>query len=132
MKGKFFTQKEMERTQLDWGTTSRLSGPEVTGADQLVVLEVELKPGNGHNFHKHPRQEEVIYVLSGTIEQWIGQNKQILHAGDSAFIPADVVHASFNISKGQAKLLAILGPSIGEEGYEVVEVYEEAPWNGLR
>lgn len=132
MKGKFFTQKEMERTHLDWGTTSRLSGPQVTGADKLVVLEVELKPGNGHNFHKHPRQEEVIYVLSGTIEQWIGQNKQILHAGDSAYIPAGEVHASFNISKGQAKVLAILGPSIGEEGYEVVEVFEEAPWNGLR
>ncbi len=43
-----------------------------------------------------------------------------------------MVHASFNIGKKDARLIAILGPSISEDGYELVEVYKEEPWSGLR
>ena len=93
-----------------------------------------LETGQGHagGFHKHPEQEEVIYVISGSIEQWIEQEKRQLCSGDSVFIGADVVHASFNDSGGPAKLLAILGPCIGEEGYALVDVFEEEPWRSLR
>ena len=128
----FITDDDRRPDVLDWGTLFWMSSPEVTNADKLVVLEVNLEPGKGHNFHKHPQQEEVIYVIEGEIEQWVGQEKRILHAGNSVFIPADGVHASFNIGTTTAKLLAILSPCIGAEGYELVEVYHEAPWNELR
>lgn len=52
--------------------------------------------------------------------------------GDAAFIPAGVVHASFNTSAETATILAILGPSLGEEGYGVVEVADREPWASLR
>jgi quercetin dioxygenase-like cupin family protein len=97
-----------------------------------VVLEVTLRPAGGHNFHRHPNQEELIYVIEGEIEQWIDQEKRVLRPGDSAFIGADVVHASFNVSDRNAKLLAILGPCIGSEGYELVDVAEQEPWVSLR
>lgn len=132
MPAHFITHSEREQEILDWGTLFRLSGPQKTQAQQLVVIEVNITPGNGHNFHKHPQQEEVIYVIEGIIEQWVGQEKRLLKPGDSAFIPADGVHASFNIGTTDAKVLAILSPSIGEEGYELVEVYDQAPWSGLR
>ena len=132
MNGKFITVSTMERDQMDWGVMGRASRPATTGARDLVVIEVTLETGQGHAFHKHPDQEEVIYVIDGTIEQWIGQEKQLLSSGDSAFIGADVVHASFNDSGSSAKLLAILGPSIGEEGYALVDVFEEEPWRSLR
>ncbi|MDH3652064.1 MAG: cupin domain-containing protein, partial [Saprospiraceae bacterium] len=81
---------------------------------------------------KHPAQEEVIYVLDGKIEQWIGEDMKQLKQGDSAFIPAGMVHASFNIDKNPATVLAILGPAVGADGYEVVDVGEEPPWINLR
>ena len=121
-KGKFINQQNLHKNIFDWGSTGRVSDPEMTGAKDLVVLDVTLLPGKGHSFHKHPQQEEVIFVLEGTIEQWIGEKKKILQAGDSAFIPADVVHASFNITEENARVLAILGPCVGEQGYQVVEV----------
>lgn len=74
----------------------------------------------------------MIYVLQGSIEQWIEDKNQILNVGDAVFIGADVVHASFNISSEPAKLFVTLGPSVGDEGYQLVEVHEEAPWNTLR
>ncbi|MEZ4772008.1 MAG: cupin domain-containing protein [Bacteroidia bacterium] len=128
----FITQSERKEEVLDWGILLRLAGPEKTNATQLVVIEVNIKPGKGHNFHKHPLQEEVIYVIEGKIEQWVGEEKRYLTPGESVFIPADKVHASFNAGTTDAKLLAILSPCVGEEGYDLVEVYDQAPWNGLR
>ncbi len=132
MNGKFITAKQMERDRLDWGVMGWVSRPATTDTKDLVVIEVTLEPGGGHNFHKHPEQEEVIYVLEGSVEQWLEDQKQILNQGDSVFIAADAVHASFNVSNQNAKLLAILGPSIGEEGYQLIEVYDQKPWNSLR
>ena len=60
------------------------------------------------------------------------RKKRMLEPRDSAFINADEVHASFNISPENARILAILGPCVGEVGYEVVEVGEEEGWRDLR
>lgn len=132
MDGKFIKSTSMERDHLDWGVMGWLSRPSTTGAKDLVVIEVTLEAGFGHNFHKHPGQEEVIYVVSGAVEQWVGQESTTLSAGDGVFIAGDVVHASFNTGSETAKLIAILGPSVGDEGYQLVEVYEQEPWKSLR
>jgi mannose-6-phosphate isomerase-like protein (cupin superfamily) len=57
---------------------------------------------------------------------------RILGSGDSAFIPADVVHASFSTGDQPAKIIAILGPCVGSNGYELVDVATDAPWKTLR
>jgi quercetin dioxygenase-like cupin family protein len=132
MSGKFIPAREAERERLDWGGLAWISRPSTTGAKDLVVIEVSLAPGGGHNFHRHPEQEEVIYVIEGKVEQWLRQEKRLLGPGDSIFIPADTVHASFNTTKVNAKLLAILGPCVGQEGYQLVDVSGEAPWKTLR
>jgi quercetin dioxygenase-like cupin family protein len=132
MTGRFISSTEVKREELEWGTLAWFSSPGASNAKDLVVLEVTLSPGGGHNFHKHPRQEEVIYVIEGEIEQWVHREKRVLRPGDSAFIGADVVHASFNVSDRNARLLAVLGPCVGPEGYELVDVSGQEPWVSLR
>ena len=132
MNGKFITSADAERDQLDWGVMGWMSRPSTTNAKDLVVIEVDLQPGFGHAFHKHPNQEEVIYVVEGTVEQWIEKESRQLNPGDSAFIAADVVHASYNISADPVKLVAILGPCVTDEGYELVEVFDQEPWASLK
>jgi len=132
MGGKFVIASDTRLEVLDWGKLGWLSNPPNTGAEQLTVIDVNLDPGKGHDFHKHPDQEEVILVIAGEVEQWIDRQKRLLRPGDSAFIPADVVHASFNVSAKPAKVVAILGPCVGPIGYELVDVAGEAPWKGLR
>ena len=105
--------------------------PLSTQNKDLTVIEAEFLPGKGHDFHRHPEQEELIYCLAGQIEQWVGEEKQVLNPGDSAFIDADMVHASFNRGTEPARILAVLGPCVGEEGYSVVDVAEEEPWKSL-
>ena len=55
-----------------------------------------------------------------------------LKPGDSVFIKPDTVHASFNTGDRAAKLIAVLGPCVGEDGYEFVDVSGESPWSTLR
>ena len=128
----FTDSSEARCEQVPWGTLAWFSSPDSTGTKNLVVVEVRFDPDSGHNFHRHPNQEEVIYVVEGEIEQWVGTEKRTLRAGDSAFIGKNEVHASFNVSDRDARILAILGPSIGQDGYELVDVAGEEPWVSVR
>ncbi len=133
MSGKFTPSNEALRETLEWGSLGWCSRPSSHGAKQIIAIEVTLAPGGGHAFHKHPNQEEVIYVVDGEVEQWLEQERRVMKTGDSVFIPPDTVHASFNTSRRHARLLAILGPSMGgETGYQLQEVADQAPWNTLR
>lgn len=129
---RFTTSGEALREEVPWGSLAWFSSPALTGARDLVIVEVTFDPGLGHNFHVHPNQEEVICVLEGEIEQWVDRENRTLAAGDSAFIGPGVVHASFNTTDQRARALAILGPSIGADGYELVDVSAEEPWASLR
>ena len=104
MPGKFVIRADVAPEILDWGQLRWLSNPPSTGAGQLTVIDVTLAPGKGHDFHKHPDQEEVIARSSpAQVEQWVDREKRILGPGDSAFVPAGVVHASFNAGSGEAQ-----------------------------
>jgi quercetin dioxygenase-like cupin family protein len=131
MGGKFILENETQRQPLDWGQLGWLSSPTHTGAAQLAIVEGNLIPGKGHNFHKHPSQEEVMFVVDGRIEQWIDKETRILGPGDAAFIPPGVVHATFNAGENEAKVMAIFGPCVGD-GFEMIDMADEAPWKTLR
>jgi len=129
--GAFKPGSSLTRDQHDWGVFAQVSGPR-DGLDGIVAIEATFLPGKCHDFHRHPGQEEVIYVIEGSIEQWVLDEKQVLSAGDSVVIPASAVHASFNEGTEPAKILAILSPAVGDDGYGVEDVAGEEPWASLR
>jgi quercetin dioxygenase-like cupin family protein len=132
MGGKFIIGSDADVHGMEWGRLGWLSNPGVTGATHLTVIAGTFSPGYGHTFHYHPGQEEMIYVLAGRLEHWNEHEKRILGPGDCVFIPVGLVHASFNAGTDDAKVLAILGPCVGDVGVEQVDVSGEAPWNALR
>ena len=71
-------------------------------------------------------------MIEGTIEQWLEQDRRVLSAGDSAVIPASAVHATFNDGEVAARILAILSPAVGDDGYGVEDVAGDEPWASLR
>lgn len=117
---------------MEFGTLRWLSHPASTGADQITGIDVKIVPGQGHAFHRHPDQEEIIFVVSGKLEQWIEHERRILGHGDAVFIPKGVVHGSFNAGDEDLRMIVVFSPSIGENGFVSVEVAGEAPWAGLR
>ena len=114
-----------------WGRHWWLSEPALTGTDLLTLVRVTMRPGTGHRFHYHPELEEIIYIVDGVAEQWVGREKRALKTGEIAFIPKKVVHAIFNSSKKPMTFLAILSPAKAK-GPFLIDCYEDEPWRSLR
>ncbi len=132
MTEKFRIAAEIAAAPLPWGASRTMvdpefdRGPESRRAGGVLRSRCRRMRSTGT-----PQQEEVIYVVDGRVEQWVDRETRELGPGDMAFIPAGVVHASYNVGDGVAKILAIFGPSVGT-GFTTEEVAHEAPWNSLR
>lgn len=131
----FICTDDVEWEELDWGDLGWVVRPaNVPEAEKLVVLDVKIQPGQGHDFHCHPNQEEVILVRSGEVEQWVREEQRQLEPGDVTFVPQGAVHATFCApdAASPARLFVVLGPSHGVDGYETVDMSTEMPWASLR
>jgi quercetin dioxygenase-like cupin family protein len=128
---RFVTEAEALKEEYKGRTNFWMVRPEVCEARDLQVCRAVLPAGEGHNFHTHPELEEVIYVLEGSVEQWVETEKRMLRRGEVAHIPKGVVHATFNPTDADAVILAILSPAAAQ-GPFLVDVSQEEPWRGLR
>src|SRR5664279_4573049 len=118
----FVMRDTVRQETFEWGTIGWRLVPS-TGSRHLVVMDVTIVPGAGHDFHRHPGQEEMIIVTEGQIIQFIEQESSLLASGDSVFLAEGIVHASFNRASGPAVLQVVFGPSLGgETGYGLVGV----------
>jgi quercetin dioxygenase-like cupin family protein len=124
---RFITASDVEAGLFPWCTTETLSNGTLTGAKRLLLVRAMFPAGEAHNFHRHPGREEIIYVLSGKAEQWVGKEKRILGPGEIAHIPRDTPHATFNRTDEELTILAMLSP-VEAEGAFSVDVYDEEPW----
>ena len=128
----FIALSDVRREQFDWGVIGWRLVP-AQGAQHLVVMDVELQPGGGHDFHRHPGQEEMIIVKEGAITQFVDEESTTLTSGDSVFVPEGVVHASFNDGDRTAYLQVVISPSLGgDTGYGLEDVADQEPWASLR
>lgn len=127
----FVTRTELQVEPSPWGPHEWMCRPGLTGADKLLMVRVLMPSGTAHQFHRHPEMEEIIYVVSGTAEQWVDREKRLLGPGDMAHIPMNVVHGTYNAGTDTLVFLAILSPAVFE-GPALVDVHLEEPWRSLR
>lgn len=128
---RFVTAREIQVEGSPWGPHEWLCRPALTDAEGLLLVRVRMPAGRAHQFHRHPAMEEIIYVISGTAEQWVDREKRTLHAGEAAHIPQDVVHGTYNAGNDTLVFLAILSPARCE-GPALVDVHAEEPWCSLK
>lgn len=72
---------------------------------EVLQSRVDFAPGASFPRHKHPG-EEIIYVLSGTVEYEVAGKPVTVKAGDVLFVPDGVVHAARNVGDTPAAELA--------------------------
>jgi quercetin dioxygenase-like cupin family protein len=127
----FILRKDAPVESSPWGPHFWACKPGLVETQQLLVVQVDMPPHTAHAFHYHPGREEVLWVIEGQGEQWVGRQKMLLGAGDSAFIPTDTVHGIYNDSPQLLRFLAILSPA-DTGGPLLVDVQNEEPWRSLR
>lgn len=119
-----------------WTNNEWLCRPDVVAAEKLLLVRANMDPGRCHPFHYHPHREEIIYVIYGRAEQWVGKDYRILRAGEMAHIPAGTIHATYNPHAEPLVFLAILSPAIlpapEATDPDPVDVSTQAPWSTLR
>lgn len=92
------------------------------GADrEMGIFELRVPPGsNVPPPHSHSANEELVYVLEGTLRYTVGGETRDLRPGDSMATPRGVVHAFSNPHAGPARALVINTPDIGPEYFREV------------
>jgi quercetin dioxygenase-like cupin family protein len=128
---RFIQSGDVKHLDLPWCHLEELSTAETVGAERLFMVRATMPAGEGHNFHCHPGREEILYVLEGEAEQWVGTESRRLRPGDVAFIPGGSPHATFNHGPGTLRFLAILSP-VQTNGPFTIDVYDEEPWKAAR
>lgn len=127
---RFVTSKEAHVEELPWGPHEWLARPGLVDSKALALVRVTMPPGKAHRFHRHPCFEELLYVVSGRVRQWVGRESRILGPGELAHVPTNEVHGSYNVFETPAVFLAILSPSVFD-GPAVIDVAHEEPWRSL-
>jgi quercetin dioxygenase-like cupin family protein len=75
----------------DLRITILTTGEETDGRHDLV--EGVKQPGQTTPLHLHRRYEERIWVVSGELEVWAGDEHAVLRSGDFVHVPFNVPHA---------------------------------------
>jgi len=82
---------------------------------QFALVEVEGGPGCEPPPHIHRNEDELFYVLEGTLKVLRGDQEITLVQGESAFLPRNVIH-TFKIISNDARFLVYISPG-GFESY---------------
>ena len=70
--------------------------------------------------HSHSDNEEIVYVLEGTLRYTVGPETCDLVAGQSMHTPKGVVHAFRNPGGGVARALIVMSPDVGAQYFKDV------------
>ena len=119
-----------------WTNNEWLCRSDIVGAEKLLLVRANMNPMHCHPFHFHPHREEIIYVIYGRAEQWIGNEYRILSAGEMAHIPPGTIHATYNPHREPLVFLAILSPAKLPDDLAVApdpqDVSTQEPWASIR
>jgi len=128
---RFVTAAEKVDVISPWTLEEWLCRSDVVPNQELLMVRANMEAGRCHPFHTHPTREEIIYILSGRAEQWIGETYRILGPGEMVLIPKGEVHGTYNPFRERLVFLAILSPANAAEP-GIVDVSSEEPWASLR
>lgn len=92
-------------------TQNLVGGASPIQASNFSMGFVTLEPGGGQvPWHNH-EQEEVYFVLDGTGEICIGEERQAIQAGQAVYIPSNAFHQLTNVGDQPLKMIYCYGPA---------------------
>ena len=107
----------VEHRQCPWAPGSAGQGSRIKAiADPtgqvagLALHHQECEPGVGAATHTHDF-EELITVVAGTAEVWLGEQRQVIGPGTTVFIPTGVAHGFINVGDTLLQLQFVIAAS---------------------
>ena len=104
-----------------------LSGEDTGGA--YCLLDVRVAPGKGVPRHTHTREDEALFVISGELEAFVGDEAFTLRAGETLIAPRNIPHQLRNSGNAANHYLIMFSPAGFEEFLKATSV--PAPHNAV-
>jgi mannose-6-phosphate isomerase-like protein (cupin superfamily) len=97
------------------GASMRLiAGASDTGG-RFAVFEQTTPAGWGPPRHVHANEDEIVYVLEGVYDVWLGDEQRTISAGGCAIMPRGVPHGFRNAGETPGRFVCIVTPGGLEE-----------------
>ncbi|MBM4163906.1 MAG: cupin domain-containing protein [Lentisphaerae bacterium] len=92
-------------------TQNLVGGASPIQATNFAAGYITLAPDGGQTPWHNQEQEEVYFVLGGTVEVCLGTEREILSQGQAVYIPPHVFHQITNVGATSARFIYIYGPA---------------------
>lgn len=92
-------------------TQNLVGGASPIQAKSFALGYVTLEPNGGQVPWHNQEQEEIYFVVSGTGEMCLGDERQTVSAGQAVWIPPGVFHQLTNTGDGPLVMLYCYGPA---------------------
>jgi quercetin dioxygenase-like cupin family protein len=98
-----------------------------SASGSMGVFELTVPPGsNVPPPHSHSNNEEIVYVLEGTLRYTVGADTRDLAPGETMHTPRGTVHGFANPFGSLARALITLSPDIGAQYFRDVAAVANA------
>lgn len=111
-------------------TQNLVGGASPIQAASFAMGNVTLEPNGGQVPWHNQEQEEVYFIVEGTCEMCLGEERRIVRAGQAAYIPPSVFHQLTNIGDTPARMIYVYGPA-GEVAHWRQELAGTLPRAGV-
>jgi transcriptional regulator with XRE-family HTH domain len=82
----------------------------MAGRLQVILSTIEPGGGTGEEPYTHDSDEEVVVVLAGVLDLWVGEEHYVLREGDAIAFPSRIPHWNMNRGDEPASVLFCLTP----------------------
>jgi mannose-6-phosphate isomerase-like protein (cupin superfamily) len=113
------------------GTTMCLMATGANSGGRFTVGEQVTPVGWAPPRHIHSREDEIFYILEGTYEMHVGDERRTLSAGACAILPRNVPHGFRNVASTPSRLLFVITPG-GLDEYFLAVAKSSPPPNPVQ
>lgn len=111
-------------------TQNLAGGASPIQASNFCLGHATLEPDGGQvPWHNHV-QEEVYFILEGTVEMCVGEERRELRGGQAVYIPSNEFHQLTNIGRTPCRFIYCYGPA-GEVAHWRQELEGSLPRAGI-
>jgi quercetin dioxygenase-like cupin family protein len=109
------------------GTTMRLIATAANTGGRYTVIEQVTPSGWGPPRHIHTREDEIFYILDGSYELHVGDERRTVSAGASAILPRNIPHGFRNVASTPSRVVFVVTPGGLEDYFLAVAKCSPAP-----
>ena len=99
-------------TEMARYSAEKMAKVDITSSPHLICGLNCFEPGQAQKVHAHPGADKLYYVVEGSGEFTVGDEKRTLSAGEVLYVPEDIPHGVVNNGKYPLAVMIVITPNL--------------------